>query len=213
MKKITLQVNGREMTFSEEELASILEKHFGKEVQPKSMQATDANRQVKIESAHKPTEGEWFAVDPMAIDQSLFFRERDDKEQEWTRKVILEAFAEMKNNSVYAKKFKTMMPEKTWILKPVEEMKKLAEDIGDHMGNWVEQALEWAQRIANGETWADISNYPDEAKWYRLVMWKNNDIRIVGGSRGYGDWRPAAHVNCGYISIYSCYVVPLVVRY
>lgn len=57
--KITLQVNGREITFSEQELSSILEKHFS-----------------KVKVAQKLTENEWFEVKPHAIDQKLFEEKR-----------------------------------------------------------------------------------------------------------------------------------------
>ena len=129
-----------------------------------------------------PTEGKWFMVNPLTIDQNLFKEKRENSRQEATRQFILEAFEEMKKNSKYARPFKTMMPEKTWNRKNVGVLKKLAQSLGDHNADWVEQALEWAQRIANGEAWKDICNKKDKANWYRLVVWKFG-ARIVGGSR------------------------------
>ena len=46
----------------------------------------------------KPTEGEWFEVKPQDINQKLFRRKRKDEEQERVRKIIIEAFVEMKEN-------------------------------------------------------------------------------------------------------------------
>ena len=131
----------------------------------------------------KPTEGEWFEVKPQDINQKLFRRKRKDEEQERVRKIIIEAFVEMKENpEEYGRSFKTMMPEKTWDSKTVFELKKMACQLGDHNANWVEQALEWAQRIANGESWEAICDDVDTANWYRLVVWKYGYTRRVGGS-------------------------------
>lgn len=185
--KITLPIHGRERTFSEQELIAILEKHFSNE-------ATEQLNTAKV--AQVPTENQWFEVNPQAIDQSLFQKKRRDERQEKTRKLILEAFAEVKNNpEKYGKKFKTMMPKKTWTSKTVKELKQLACKLGDHNADWVEQALEWAQRICNGESWEAVCNIADTANWYRLVVWKNGYARLVGGSRvdNYDD--PASDVD------------------
>lgn len=116
----------------------------------------------------------------------------------------------------YAKPFKTSIPEKTWsATKTVGELKSLAKKLGDHIANWVEQALEWAQRIFNGETWKAVCNDPDTEKWYRMVVWKNGDCRLVGGSVNCSDNIPVSGVYCiSYRDddiIY--YAVPLVVSY
>ncbi len=200
--KITLLVSGREMTFSEEELVAILEKHFD----------TEATKQEE-KDAQTPTEGKLFEIKPAEIDRRLFLEEKSDKRQEETRQLILEAFAEMKNNSKYAKPFKTLMPEKTWDVKYVSELKTIACNLGDHMADWVEQALEWAQRIANGETWKAVCNDPDTAKWYRLIEWKNGYSRVVGGSRKLCNGYPASSViNYDYnLSSILDDTVPLVV--
>lgn len=181
MRTITLQVSGREMTFSEEELVAILEKHFGTEVT--KQEEKDAQKRAETEMAQTPTEGKWFEIKPAEIDQRLFSEKKSDQRQERTRQLILEAFAEMKNNSKYARTFKTLMPEKIWNVKSVNELRAIACNLGDHMADWVEQALEWAQRIANGKTWKEVCNDPDTANWYRLIEWKNGYARVVGGSR------------------------------
>ena len=143
--KVTLQVDGVEMTFPKEEVP--------------------------------------FEVNPIAIKRSCFQMKRKDSKQEAMRQIILEAIGEVqKNPARYGKTFWTLLPEKTWVTKTVSEFIKLAKERGDHLANWVEQALEWAQRIQNGETWKAICNEPDTVKWYRLVMWKYGYCRLVGGS-------------------------------
>lgn len=204
--KETLQVNGREITFTEKEHGSILEKHFSdKEIE----------QDKAAEIAQVPKEGKWFKVNPLAIDENLFKKERRDSKQEETRQLILEAFEEMKKDSKYAKPFKTMMPEKTGTSKTVSELKEMAKELGDHNADWVEQSLEWAQRIANGETWESICNDRDTANWYRIVVWKNGYCRLVGGSRKNNSNNPASGVsffNCSDADNYV-YTVPLVVLY
>lgn len=205
--KVTLSIHGREKTFSEQELIAILEKHFSNEV---------AEQAVTVTVAQRPTEEQWFEVNPQTIEQRLFLRKRKDKWQEETRKLILEAFAEVENNpEKYGRKFKTMMPRKTWLYKTVEELKLMACLVGDRNANWVEQALEWAQRIYNGESWETVCNNVDTANFYRLVMWKTGFARLVGGSRADGNDYPASGVHCDDFgsSASFCNAVPLVVLY
>ncbi|MGN1384453.1 MAG: hypothetical protein ACI4XD_04095 [Clostridia bacterium] len=202
--KVTLQVNGREMTFSKEELIAIVE-HL----------STQQTTTTKV--AQKPTEDAWFEVKPQTIDQKLFEKKRNDYRQEAMRKMILEAFAEMKENpEKYGKNFKTMMPRRTWPSKTVTQLKEMAEHIGDHNADWVEQALEWAQRIANGESWKGICNAEDTANCYRLVVWKNGYARLVGGSVFFDNiYDPASDVcSSDYEDYYYLHrTVPLVVLY
>ena len=163
-----------------------------------------------------PTEDKWFEVNPQAIDQSLFQMKREDVKQESTRQIIWEAFVEVINNpGKYGQKFKTLIPKKMWHSKTVEELKQVAQKLGDHNADWVEQALEWAQRISNGESWEAVCNNADTAKWYRSVVWKNDYVRIVGGSRLNHDNIPASYVSSyNLISMGSVgSTVPLVVLY
>lgn len=190
----TVKVHGREMTFSEEELRCILEDYF----------------------SPTPTQGKWFEVNPSAIDQEIFDFERKDKNQEQARQIILDAFVELKNDPKYAKSFRTKFPPKNWKTKTVDELKELANENGCHIADWVEQALEWAQRIANGELWENICNNPDTSNWYRLVLskYKNHKL-LVGGS-------VEMEANCSSTDVQQfdeqCYsklnyTVPLIVRY
>lgn len=209
--KIILQVNGREMTFSEEEVTAIVEEHFNK----------NAIKQVheKGQVSKKTTNERYFLVNPLTIDQKLFSQKREDFWQERTRQLILEAFSEMKNNSQYTKPFKTIVPEKTWTKKNIYELEKLAVLLGDHMADWVELALEWAQRIANGETWEAICNNPDASNYFRLVIWKEKFPGhgfIFGGSSKAGvKDRPACFYGICCEDSYTVinHTVPLVVSY
>lgn len=204
--KVILQVHGREMTFTKEELTAIVEKHFAS--------GTTKQEHEKVQVVQGPREGEWFEVKPQAIDQSLFQKKREDEDQENTRQLILEAYEEVKKVPEKYGQFKTMMPKKEWKDKTVEELKEYATRIGDNMADWVEQALEWAQRIANGESWEIVCNEPDAAKWYRLVNWKDGYTRLVGGSHNYVDnVLPASDVDNGWYAYFSRLhdTVPLIV--
>lgn len=216
--QVTLQVHGRERTFSEKELIAILEEYLPNE-------ATGNPCTVKV--VQSPTENEWFQVNPLTIERKLFQEERMNRKEEYTRQLILEAFEELrKNPKKYGKNFKTMFPEKSWHYKDYEQLKELAMDLGDHMADWVEQAFEWAQRIANGETWETVCNDRDTANWYRAVVWKYGYVQLVGGSRNHHDCDPACSINVNTlspassnsISQYFAYsfllnTVPLVVLY
>ncbi len=206
--KITLPIHGRERTFSEKELIAILEKYFSNE-------ATEQATTAKV--AQVPTEDQWFEVNPQTINQSLFKKKRKDERQERTRKLILEAFAEVdKHPEKYASAFYTLMPEKKWNgYKTVAELNAYANDLDGQMADWVEQALEWAQRLFNGESWETICNNADTANWYRLVVWKNGYARLVGGSRNSYVDNPASDVFDYDYGSFNCIcdTVPLVVLY
>ena len=143
------------------------------------------------------TEVKLFEVNPLGIDRSKFEKTMSNQRQERTRQIIQEAFAEVdKHPEKYASAFYTLMPEKNWNgRKTVAELKAYANDLGGQMANWVEQALEWAQRLFNGESWEAICNNADTANWYRMIIWKNGYARLVGGSRNSINLYPASYVN------------------
>jgi len=201
--KVILQLSdGREMIVSEVKNIYILEDDL-------------ESNQNETEISEKPTEGKWFKVNPLAIDKTLFKEERVSSRQESIRLLILDAFEELKKNLKYAKPFKTMMPQKTWDRKTVKELKELASNLGNHNADWVEQAFEWAQRIANGESWEDVCDKKDTANWYRLIVWKDGYTRIIYGARECDDNNRATYISrYGYREYYSMsYTVPLVVSY
>ena len=162
-----------------------------------------------------PTEGKLFKVKPLEIDRSKFEKPMSNKQQEWTRQIINKAFTEVdKHPEKYASVFYTMIPEKKWnSYKTVEELKEYANELGGLMADWVEQALEWAQRIFNGESWEAICNNADTANWYRMISWNDGSYRLVGGSRDGNYSSPASGVN-SYVYFSDIIVsraVPLVV--
>lgn len=199
--KTTLQINGREMSFSNEELTAIVEEHFKRKEQESK------------KWLEPPREGKWFEVNPQDIDRELFKNPRENDAEEETRQTILKAFesADQAPNR-WLRKFETCFPKKTWRRKSGEKLIELATEMGNHNANWVEQALEWAQRISNGETWAELCRWPDIAKNGRLIINESGQLAVVGGSTD--NERPTTLVS---ISISKCYkfndVVPLVIRY
>ena len=166
-----LLVNGQERTFSEDELTFILEEYF----------------QTKEQRQTKQKDGEWFFVYPEQIvaNKFLFSLEKENRRQEATRKIILEAIAKVEKKE-HLRPFKALIPDKTWSFrKSVKEIKRYIDTIeGQKLANWIEQVLIWAQIIVNGDPWDEwyICNLNDEAKYPRLVMWKNGEFRLVGGS-------------------------------
>lgn len=165
--------------------------------------------------AQPPTEGKLFEVNPLEINRSLFEKPMRDLRQERTRGLINEAFAEVdKHPEKYASAFYTLIPNKKWNKsKSVAELKKYAKDLGGEMANWVEQALEWAQRISNGESWDTICNYEDTATWYRMVIWKDNFAYLVGNPSVFKSRYSASYIHpARYHSLDHVYnTVPLVV--
>ena len=187
--KVTLQVDGHELSLDEVE--TIVREYFSRKDE------TEQTTQKETKLIPRPTGGFPFKVNPLEIDRKLFQEVREDCEQEKMRNLILEAFSEVDAQpQKYGKPFKTLFPtEKPWEYTYVYILEKFASELGGHNANWVEQALEWAQRIQNGETWDSICKRPDTAKWYRLVLWKNGIYRVVGGSLGSKDFRPASYVH------------------
>ena len=200
-----LPIYGREMAFSEKDLIAIVEEHFAHK---------DRQKFNLIDIAITPSDGKCFEVNPATIDQTIFHQARADRKEEWTRKIILEAFeAVAKYPEKYAKGFYTFIPIKRWKYKTIEELEEMARILGDHMADWVEQSLEWAQRIANGEEWKTVCNYPDTANWSRIVMWENNNAKIVGGSREECNDSPATGISTSYSNSRLLSGVPLVILY
>ena len=211
--KITLLVNGQERTFSEEELTTILNEYFKQ------------GKYFKIDATHIDR---WFEINPKSIDRKLFILKRSNEGEEKLRQLILEAFKEVDKNPKYNIPFKTIYPVMRWVGTPtmsggiamptIEEYEKIVENIGgDHMADWVEQALEWAQRISDGEEWIYLCYGTDSADWCRLVKWKNGETRLVGGaSKSKFRWTyPPCHISSYNYSNNTEFgeVVPLIVEY
>lgn len=175
--KITLQINGQERSYSEEELISKLNEL--EELKSKSRINLST-----IEVAQKPTVSKCFSVDPNSIDQDLFSKERTEKIfEEPVRLQILKAFEEVRNNPQrYSKKFKTFIPEKNWGGRTVRELEEMAIETGGTLTDIVDQRLEWAQRIQNGESWDEVCRMKDPIEYSRLVAsGKDYYMYMVGG--------------------------------
>ena len=183
--KITLSLFGKEETFLEEDLTNILEDYFSKE----------HNGRIKIKKPEKPNCEVPFKVDPQKINRSFFVNEREDCVQEEIRQLICEAFKKVDANpKEYGQPFETLRISREEIEFMSEaKFADFASELGGHIANWVEQALEWAQRIQNGESWQELCNYSDNTRQRRLIIWQDGQLRTVGGT--YFKNRPATYVS------------------
>jgi len=127
-------------------------------------------------------EGQWFEVDPKRIKRSLFEIRDDEADIVEAKQLISEAFKEMqKNPNKYARSFKVMIPKKvTYIDKRFMEIINSLNEKNEHIADWVELALVWAQRISNGETWKTL--HINVSFYGRFIIWKDGNIASVGGS-------------------------------
>lgn len=114
----------------------------------------------------------------------------------------------------YGGDFTTLMPVSDEFVIQVSELLDKAKKENGHLANWVEQALEWAQRITNGETWEAVCNNPDTAKNHRLAEWKQGELKMIGGSTNIGNCDSATcfgtdnHVPAEFL----IHTVPLIVK-
>ena len=186
-----IRLYGKEVDFSEEQLVAILEEHFER----KSMEAAFIDTVTEV-----PSEGSWFIVKPKSIDQRLFEGKREDARQENVRSQILKAFEEMRRHPEMAEPFKTLYPARPWTKhkgKTLKELHNMAKLIGEDEANETQQALEWAQRISNGETWEEVCNTPDKAHSYRVIQTKYPGMyAIIGGST---DAEPKTKVEVSHV--------------
>ena len=193
--KVSFKINGRQITF---------------------VDARDVVVDKTDSCDYSILEESWFNVEPEKIDRTLFNSKREDLKQEETRQIILKAFSECDNNpEKYKKSFKTLMPKKEWPGKTVQELKNLAQERGDHIANWIEQALEWAQRIQNGTPWENLCNYSDTGNWYRLVVWDNEKAVHIGGAINYDVHHAPASIGSNFYKDDKILrnTVPLVIDY
>ena len=146
------------------------------------------------ESMKIPFKGERFKVNLETINFNLFLESREDSKQEQKRQIIFEALTVAKNNPKYAKPFTTIIPEKDWSAKHVYELEMLCYKFNGHNANWVEQCLEWAQKISNGVSWQALCNDADTCDWYRLVVWKYDYLCLVGGAKALNSRASATNV-------------------
>ena len=154
-------------------------------------------------------------VNPITIDESIF--EMGEKgyysHEEYIMQLIQKAFIEMKKDlRRYARPFEIVTPAELEPVYTEEKMVALAEQYGDHLADWVEQALEFAQKIANGE---DIFNKSDDSKWFRAISWQDGHVCLVGGSEEFNNHDCASAIHEFHVnSFYQLHnAVPAIVRY
>ena len=126
-----------------------------------------------------PEVGKWFEVDPTVINRNFFAERRKNDSEEKTRILIWESLSEVKFKNI--KPFQIMIPKKTWRIKTGADLVSKAEELG-RLGTWVEQALEWAQRLQNGCSWAELCS-TDICQYNRLLVGKEGHWQIVGGEK------------------------------
>lgn len=173
-EEFTFLLHGHEKTLSAAQLTEIVKKFF-------EDKAEELVSSLRI--AATPKEGELFIVSPSKIDKALFLKERENVRQETVRKIILKAIGEMEKNPKYQAQFATLVPVKNWNTVNMSQFSVVANCYGGTVSNWCEQALEWAQRISNGESWEKICNQQDTLNRCRLVLWRDNRYRIIGGAQ------------------------------
>ena len=157
-------------------------------------------------------------VNPLRINQKLFEEKREDRQQEKVREIILDAFEELESNPLrYGRAFETLIPEKKEFENTnAQDLINQANEVGDHIADWVEQALEWAQRIFNGETWEAVCNAPDNCQYFRLVKWYNDKVQFIGGASNERLYWQATFVHYSFVKDCSYWferAVPLVICY
>lgn len=191
--KVSLKINGEERTFSGVESITILENSKDS----KETEQRVGSWKSMLFNNHPLVNGEWFSVDYKTIDTKLFEEEREYGE--FARRLILEAFEEVrKNPEKYAKVFLAKIPKEIeYAEKSYEEISTLLAEKNQHIADWVELALIWAQRITDGEKWEVL--YMDcynVSPYERFVIWKDGRIAIVGGSSSpYSLGYPEKHIS------------------
>lgn len=165
----------------------------------------------------RPIEGKWFHVNPLELDFDFLKYPRKNIRQEEIRLLINEAVNELsKNPERYNRPFETLIPQYNVCGgKTIMELKIFSQSIGDSIANWVEQSLEWLQRINNGETWEDICFKSDQMKNYRLIEWKNGTIHFVGGALTSRFRSPATNIGTTdwHLKDKVFHAVPLIIKY
>ena len=173
-----------------------------------------------FELALKPTEGKCFKVNPKEINRTLFLEKRVDRQQEICRIRILEALKWVdKNPEKYGEEFYLLIPMKKWVYgrkkyTTVQKQIEFAERIGGYVSTDITEALAWAQRITNGESWEEICNNKDTIKYFRLIIWINGEAILSGGSsKERHSYMSASHIDddCCSLDFELTMTVPSVV--
>ena len=197
--KITLLINGREMSFSGEALTKIVESYILEKEHPQK------NTRERIE-------GRWFLVNLSKINEEMFVGQRENPQQEETRKLIADALSIMKRNEQY-REFEIQIPEKKWKTKSFRDMREFAKKHNSHVADWIEVALYWATQIQKEEDWHKMCNSAEDGEWYKVAEWKHT-LAYIGNCTSNGGKSPTTEIfECGYLQrIQICDAVPFLVR-
>ena len=173
----------------------------------------------------KPKSGQWFLVDIDTFKMSLFIEERQDKDQEVTRRRILQAIREVESNN-FPRKFQTKVPIKKWkgVLSKAQ-LNTMLDKSNVLLASETAQFLEWGQRLSNGETWEELCNIPDNNNYLRLVYLEGaKSYTIIGGTKkhhypkedvfyfNFGYKMPLSTVYCPRTSVVLESCVPLLFK-
>jgi len=123
----------------------------------------------------------WILIDIDKIDKTLFNEPREDIKEERLRETIQEAFKMAECNPRYTLPFEVMTPS-MYEDKPIKVQIGEAYLRGEEPCDWAHQALEWAFRITNGESWENICKEVDRSTYSRMIFDKKGLLTYWGGS-------------------------------
>lgn len=113
-----------------------------------------------------------YEVNPMTIRKELFFTPRNTYIEEVTRECILDALEMVKQKpQQYAKSFRTMRVLRLDDMKANELLAYCEKHLGCTYADWIETALEKAQRITNGEDWKEVCEHPETQGWDNMKLY------------------------------------------
>ena len=155
----------------------------------------------------------WKKIELSAIKRRKFLFKRLDPSQEVIRKLIRQALKEAKKNKGHYSSFELMVPEQH-LGNGLDSMINGAKSYHAEIANWIEQALEWAYRISEGESWKSLCNEPDDSEFFRVIFWKDDEVAFIGDGCNYCI-RPQTSILTDFFAAnelcYGC-SVPLLVK-
>ena len=196
MGNIKLRIFGQDETYTHKELSEMIEEYL-------EMRGTSYRR------VEPPMLGKWFRVYPALMNQKLFKEKREDHYQEEFRQRILDVFSYFKRKPELMRPFKTMVPSFEGGADYKSELIEIAEKYGDHVAEFFEQELEWAQRICNGESWEAVCNRPEPRGITYMVG--SGSIYLVGVKNKNGTYKDIIPLSTN--DLYCRDMKPLVVSY
>lgn len=146
------------------------------------------NENRTIEYAKKPKAGHKFCVDLQSIDVEKIEKMPCKVYYEGIKKVVLYALKLAQvMPAKYGNRFYTYIPYLEELefddfkFEVVSQLVEFGSKIGDHCADWIEQGLEWAQRIQNGEDFVSLCEIQDAIEYSRIVVFDDDMLWNVGG--------------------------------